>query len=578
MNDNRPIIPAATAIETMRDSGYKDVSYALAELIDNSIEAQAKNIQVLTFDGVIEKKRKTDKVVTKIAVYDDGKGMDQEVLGLALQFGVGTRMNTRHGIGRFGIGLPNASISQCKKVTVYSWKNNICYKTYLDIDEVKETKSQNANPVMKCEMPQELEFIDGQRKDSGTLVVWEKCDRLGFAKSITLLRRMENSFCRIYRHFLDDDDSYGTKVDIKVIAINLEKDRKIDILKANDPLYLLTPNNVPNYEDKATNSQFADTIILHVPYDNEGNTSQIEIRFSIALPETQKLGGSSAVGKHYEKNTGISFVRAGREIDFGSFGFFNRSEPRERWFGCEVRFEPILDEIFGVTNNKQSIRKFRKLDTEERSLEHVKEEIEDDPVLYVQYNLTDIILKQKATIMNTITKRHEGVKKAKKVIEKTLSCTVVNEILDKNKIETKSVVEGKTKSDLEKKQEWDKKIAEIAPNLSAAEKKEVVADKINAKIDVEFSSWPGEIFFTTETVGETLVITLNMKHPFYTELYQPLEKKNPELINAIQLLIMAFARADDELYIFSDPEMLEKLRSHWGSHLRDFLKKLQEDL
>ena len=56
-------------------------------------------------------------------------------LKTSLQFGNGTKLKSRKGIGRFGIGLPNASISQCRHVEVYSWQNSKCLQTYLDIDE-----------------------------------------------------------------------------------------------------------------------------------------------------------------------------------------------------------------------------------------------------------------------------------------------------------------------------------------------------------------------------------------------------------------------------------------------------------
>ena len=62
------------------------------------------------------------------------------------------------------------------------------------------------------------------------------------------------------------------------------------------------------------------------------------------------------MGKHYLKNTGISLVRKAREIDFGNFGFFDGQEARERWWGCEIRFEPELDELFGITNTKNMVQ------------------------------------------------------------------------------------------------------------------------------------------------------------------------------------------------------------------------------
>ena len=128
---NPPIIPAKTAIESFRDNGYKDTASAISELLDNSIEAKAKNIQILVFEKNIIKGNRPMKQISEIVILDDGIGMDEETLKMSLQFGNGTKLKSRKGIGRFGIGLPNASVSQCKHVEVYSWKNSKNLFTYL---------------------------------------------------------------------------------------------------------------------------------------------------------------------------------------------------------------------------------------------------------------------------------------------------------------------------------------------------------------------------------------------------------------------------------------------------------------
>ena len=125
MEQTNLIIPAHTAIATFRDAGYRNTASAIAELIDNSIEAGGKDIEILVFQELVQHTHRTSPTVTKIAVYDNGCGMSPELLGICLQFGNGTRLNSRKGIGRFGIGLPQASVSQCKHVDVYSWQNEI---------------------------------------------------------------------------------------------------------------------------------------------------------------------------------------------------------------------------------------------------------------------------------------------------------------------------------------------------------------------------------------------------------------------------------------------------------------------
>ena len=105
-NKDRPLVPVNTAIDAFIASGYRSTAAAVSEIIDNSIEAHAKNIEIIVFDKLNDR---GIKKITKIAIVDDGTGMDNEVLATSLQFGNGSKLNSRKGLGRFGIGLPNSS-------------------------------------------------------------------------------------------------------------------------------------------------------------------------------------------------------------------------------------------------------------------------------------------------------------------------------------------------------------------------------------------------------------------------------------------------------------------------------------
>src|SRR5262245_35096028 len=87
-----------------RDTGYRTVAAAVAELVDNSLQAGATDIQILVSD--------TDGLGLSVAVLDNGCGMDAAVISTALRFGGTTRFNDRTGSGRYGMGLPNSSLSR----------------------------------------------------------------------------------------------------------------------------------------------------------------------------------------------------------------------------------------------------------------------------------------------------------------------------------------------------------------------------------------------------------------------------------------------------------------------------------
>ena len=95
--------------------------------------------------------------------------------------------------------------------------------------------------------------------------------------------------------------------------------------------------------------------VFEIDYD--GAKHEVLVRMSWArsetVPEDLTDRGAKPYGKHAAKNVGVSIVREGRELDLDT-GWTNSYDPTERWWGVEVEFPSTLDEIFGVTNNKQS--------------------------------------------------------------------------------------------------------------------------------------------------------------------------------------------------------------------------------
>src|SRR4051812_46433851 len=105
MNPALDLIVPENFIQATRDSGYKSLGSAIAELVDNAFEAKAKVVQI-TID-------KTNGAVDQpqVIVADDGRGMDPATLRQSLRFGWSSRFNQRNSHGRYGMGLPNASLS-----------------------------------------------------------------------------------------------------------------------------------------------------------------------------------------------------------------------------------------------------------------------------------------------------------------------------------------------------------------------------------------------------------------------------------------------------------------------------------
>ena len=105
---------AHTLISATRHIGYS-LESAIADLIDNSIAAEARNIDI---DFI-------DSAESYIAIIDDGFGMSEDELTNAMQYGSSDPSSNRseNDLGRYGLGLKTASMSQCTKMTVVSKKN-----------------------------------------------------------------------------------------------------------------------------------------------------------------------------------------------------------------------------------------------------------------------------------------------------------------------------------------------------------------------------------------------------------------------------------------------------------------------
>ena len=111
---NFPLFNTKRALESQRQNGYRNSAVAAREIVDNSLEAKADKIHVV-FDTV---KNKTREVVKSVAFIDNGAGMVPKMARFALSWGGGTHFDDPSFIGKFGFGLPNASINQTRKVKV----------------------------------------------------------------------------------------------------------------------------------------------------------------------------------------------------------------------------------------------------------------------------------------------------------------------------------------------------------------------------------------------------------------------------------------------------------------------------
>jgi hypothetical protein len=163
------IPPRASAVlHSLRAVGY-DVPTAIADIIDNSLAATARNIAVtMTFDGS----------GSFVRISDDGVGMDAAVLDVAMRLGSqhpgASREAGDH--GRFGLGLKTASFGQCRRLTVRSRPSGGGEQTRSwDLDHIEKLDSW---ALRHGPWDPDSEIRLGHIPGSGTTVLWEKLDRV----------------------------------------------------------------------------------------------------------------------------------------------------------------------------------------------------------------------------------------------------------------------------------------------------------------------------------------------------------------------------------------------------------------
>ncbi|MCV6978597.1 ATP-binding protein [Mycobacterium bourgelatii] len=587
----------------MRDNGYKNAAYAIAELMDNSIQAGAKTVQLLCADRESQVEQRARKRLHQVAVLDDGCGMDADTLQIALQFGNGTRLERekQDGMGRFGMGLPSASISQCQRVDVWSWTDGVdnALHSYIDLPEINAGRMRVLPPPERKGIPEVWRDAAGRKAfgKSGTLVVWSNIDRVLWRTSKALIDNSEELIGRMYRYWIHDGRvSIVLKSFLYEDATNLLLER---LAKPNDPLYLMANTSCPAPFDtkpmfRPFPSEEGYEIKQTVRFQGEDHT--VTIKFAIACEEARDSGGGQSTGsrpfgQHAARNVGVSVVRAGRELELDP-AWTTTYDPRERWWGVEVSFEPGLDELFGVSNNKQSARNFAeaaKIDVsaiikEHRTIAAARAALRDEqdplePLLEIVHRVQTNIRQMRSMIQT----QAEGSKRRKRHSEESVEAQATDAVRKRQQ-------EGhRGRSDEDESKPAEERKADVADQLEhlghSRESAEVLAaetiDK-GLKYRIDVSSLEGGAFFSVQPRGGVLLVTLNTDHPAYDlllgardpkELPEDPDKLKEKLLSAqagLEMMLFAWARYEDEQPL-ETRRLTQNIRHDWGRMAEAFL-------
>ena len=544
-------------IRGMRDIGYKSTSFALAEVVDNAIQADATHVDIIFgFDG--------GAMPTRIAVADNGHGMEPKMTRLSLIWGAGTRGKNTSGYGKYGYGLPSASVSQCHRVSVYSrTAGGEWHKAYLDIDEIKNGEWTKGNrietPEEVAEQPPEwvVEYLSERGRwapmTHGTVVVWETLDRVKPKQRDKLRSKLVTDMGVIYRNQL----------------VNVPMTVDGEDVEPCDPLFLTEGYRYYDLdEDRAI--ALPPAVIEVKDKASKEVVGKLRVRFArmpatfFRKPEakwTNKPSGDSMNARLdiADANNGVIFCREGRQIDVikPPRSLYNFNATTDRYWGVEVDFDASLDDEFAITTSKQQVQP--------------SESIWD-------------MLKDKAGLFAAITAMRKDYQKEAKVIAEAA------EQERKRRASIEAIERAKKHRTTKPPKDTPERQKEAADNLDdeskrrakkagldpEAVKRELEAQQEGEAYVIETEDMPGAPFYRCVQQGGSRVLYLNVSHPFYTDLYMG-SGSTPRMRAGLEILLWALGEAE----IDADPDtdrrrFYERERaSVWTPYIADSLSVLR---
>ena len=601
----RGFLGGKEAIESLRSSGYKDTSMAIGELVDNSIQAGAENITiVLTKDIHTGGKRNVPRP-TAIAVIDDGNGMDEDTLQGSLVLGEGTNRYEKEGMGKFGVGLPQASISQARRIDVWSWQDsNESRHVYIDLNNEEWLNDAEIKDPDSRRIPERYDQFVSEH--SGTIVEWSDTDCISWKKPSTMFEKCSVQIGRMYRKWLSDGS-----VRIRMVVMNpsgeIEQD---DEFKAVDPLFLTENAECKDSPENPMFKPYGEPIVnrYRVPVNDMMKDVEVTVTFSLAKEEIRQsdddgVAGNRPYGKLAKECWGVSIMREGRELELSQQWSINSpKDPRHRWWGAEISFNRDLDKAFGVTNNKQSATRLNYF--AKKTYDEIMEELDVDPDLDEHRELericeespedfivADVVTLVQSNINNMYRTITSSSRRHKKKSAERHEETAVQERYDATVNERSETAMSETDELME--DHGDNRMPGVEASLESSGQyaesdiEQILNDVAEGhRCSIIESDMDSSAFFGVYREDTHMVVNLNTQHPMYNHLFGKFEKifdkDNQDVedvvINAkdafdtVQYILAAWARMEDEERNPKQKRTFRSTREAWGRILEDSYK------
>lgn len=317
---------APILMESTRAIGYS-LEAAIADVVDNSIAANAHNIHINFFPVDDE----------YVFILDDGCGMDSIEITNAMQYGSKNPNEARNinDLGRFGLGLKTASLSQCRSLTVVSKKSGIIVCRQWDLDYVQEMETWALKDLGEDEIQDLPGLEDLKCQDSGTLVVWQKLDRMRLGE-------------------MDFESAMGRKMDEVRAHLSLVYHRYLSNELGNKKIGIVL-NNLPILPDDPFLEKKSE-----IPMDDEvmliGKSRVVVRTFILPHPskleknEIDRLGGKEGIRRHQ----GFYVYRNKRLLVWGTWFHMMRQAELSKLVRIRVDIPNDLDDLWTLDIKKST--------------------------------------------------------------------------------------------------------------------------------------------------------------------------------------------------------------------------------
>jgi hypothetical protein len=325
--DNEELIPpkASALLESLRSFGYSLID-SIADLIDNSIVAKATEINV---DFIWQGRE------SKILIADNGFGLNYEDLKNAMSLGVNgpSAARAENDLGRFGLGLKTASLSQARKMKVYSRKSKgalvgLCW----DLDAVEKNNRWAAIKLLENDSSKDKIKI----KNSGTVIVLEVLDRI--IKEGTLIENVDER-----KHFYSEAEEVSLWIGM-IFHRYIESDRlKIlvngNVIKSLDPLHL---------ESDLTKILVDKEII---------RSEETKAKITSVLISQQHIDSELSDKKDLTSKQGIYIYRNNRIVSYGRWaGLAGGNSSDNKYFRISLDFNSKDDKFWEIDVKKTKVK------------------------------------------------------------------------------------------------------------------------------------------------------------------------------------------------------------------------------